>query len=203
VAVAANYTKIAVMAIVGSIGIGALISVFETQAVAETSVFGVDLGVRTGIAFLFGAACSMASGIIGMYISVKSNLRTTAAARKGVVKAVQVAMRGGAVSGFLVVALSLLGVYAVFVAFGGLTNPSEAPFLIVGYGDTQETDKEYPYCSGYWILRSTWGTGWGDQGHIKLCIGRNRDFDYIGTCNLLVYPNFPDLGFMPPINPTN
>ena len=86
------------------------------------------------MAFLFGAACSMASGIIGMYISVKSNLRTTAAARKGVVKAVQVAMRGGAVSGFLVVALSLLGVYAVFVAFGGLTNPSEAPFLIVGYG---------------------------------------------------------------------
>jgi len=129
-----QYTTIAVMAIAGSIGIGALISAFETQAVAETSVYGIDLGIRTGIAFLFGAACSMASGIIGMYISVKANLRTTAAARKGVVKAVQVAMRGGAVSGFLVVALSLLGVYAVFVAFGGLTNPSEAPFLIVGYG---------------------------------------------------------------------
>jgi len=129
-----QYTTIAVMAIAGSIGIGALISAFETQAVAETSVYGIDLGIRTGVAFLFGAACSMASGIIGMYISVKANLRTTAAARKGVVKAVQVAMRGGAVSGFLVVALSLLGVYAVFVAFGGLTNPSEAPFLIVGYG---------------------------------------------------------------------
>ena len=129
-----QYTTIAVMAIAGSIGIGALISAFETQAVAETSVYGIDLGIRTGIAFLFGAACSMAYGIIGMYISVKANLRTTAAARKGVVKAVQVAMRGGAVSGFLVVALSLLGVYAVFVAFGGLTNPSEAPFLIVGYG---------------------------------------------------------------------
>jgi K(+)-stimulated pyrophosphate-energized sodium pump len=129
-----QYTTIAVLAIAGSIGIGALISAFETQAVAETSVYGIDLGIRTGVAFLFGAACSMASGIIGMYISVKANLRTTAAARKGVVKAVQVAMRGGAVSGFLVVALSLLGVYAVFVAFGGLTNPSEAPFLIVGYG---------------------------------------------------------------------
>jgi Na+/H+-translocating membrane pyrophosphatase len=43
-------------------------------------------------------------------------------------------MRGGAVSGFLVAALSLLGVYAVFVFFGGLERPAEAPFLIVGYG---------------------------------------------------------------------
>jgi K(+)-stimulated pyrophosphate-energized sodium pump len=47
---------------------------------------------------------------------------------------VQVAMRGGAVSGFLVVALSLLGVYGIFLAFGGFTNPEEAPFLIVGFG---------------------------------------------------------------------
>jgi hypothetical protein len=38
----------------------------------------------------------------------------------------------------------------------------DANFLIVGYGNTQETDKEYPYCSGYWILRSSWGTAWGD-----------------------------------------
>jgi len=129
-----QYTTIAVLAVVGSVAIGALISVFETQAVAETDIYGVDLGIRTGVSFLFGAICSMASGIIGMYISVKANLRTTAAARGGVVKAVQVAMRGGAVSGFLVVALSLLGVYSVFVAFGGLTNPAEAPFLIVGYG---------------------------------------------------------------------
>ena len=62
----------------------------------------------------------MASGIIGMYISVKSNVRTAAAARRSLVEAVQVAMRGGAVSGFLVVALSLLGVYGIFSLFGGL-----------------------------------------------------------------------------------
>src|SRR5512142_3195566 len=76
----------------------------------------------------------MASGIIGMYISVKSNVRTAAAARRSLVEAVQVAMRGGAVSGFLVVALSLLGVYGIFAAYGGFTNPAEAPFLIVGFG---------------------------------------------------------------------
>ena len=79
----------------------------------------------------------MASGIIGMFISVKANVRTAAAARRSLVEAVQVAMRGGAVSGFLVVALSLLGVYLMFVAFGGLENATavqQAPFLIVGFG---------------------------------------------------------------------
>ena len=129
-----QYLTIAVLALLMAALIGALIAAFETPAVADTSVNGLDLGIRTAVAFAFGAACSMASGIIGMYISVKSNLRTAAAARSGVVKAVQVAMRGGAVSGFLVAALSLLGVYAVFVVFGGLERPDEAPFLIVGYG---------------------------------------------------------------------
>ena len=99
-------------------------------------MFGVDLGWRTAVAFLVGAACSMASGIIGMYISVKSNVRTAAAARRSLVEAVQVAMRGGAVSGFLVVSLSLLGVWGIFAAFGGLDSATvnQAPFLIVGFG---------------------------------------------------------------------
>jgi len=131
-----QYVTIAVLAIGGAVLIGALISVFETKDVADTEVFGVELGMRTAIAFLVGAACSMASGIIGMFISVKSNVRTAAAARRSLVEAVQVAMRGGAVSGFLVVSLSLLGVYLMFVAFGGLneTTVHQAPFLIVGYG---------------------------------------------------------------------
>src|SRR6266508_1674178 len=111
-----QYTTISVLALVGA----AVITIFETKAVADTDIFGIDLGIRTGIAFLVGAACSMASGIIGMYISVKSNVRTAAAARRSLVEAVQVAMRGGAVSGFLVVALSLLGVYGIFSLFGGL-----------------------------------------------------------------------------------
>ena len=131
-----QYTTIAILAVVGAVGVGILISVFETQAVADTDVFGTELGIRTGIAFLVGAVCSMASGIIGMYISVKANVRTAAAARRSLVEAVQVAMRGGAVSGFLVVSLSLLGVYLMFAAFGGLnpTTVRQAPFLIVGYG---------------------------------------------------------------------
>ncbi|MEO8230035.1 MAG: sodium-translocating pyrophosphatase [Chloroflexota bacterium] len=129
-----QYTTIGVLAVVGAVVVGVVITVFETEAVADTDVFGPALGFRTGIAFLVGAACSMASGIIGMFIAVRSNVRTASAAQRSLVEAVQVAMRGGAVSGFLVVALSLLGVYGMFVAFGGFDKPAQAPFLIVGYG---------------------------------------------------------------------
>ena len=131
-----QYSTIAILAVVAAVGLAVLISAFETANVADTSVFGAELGIRTGIAFLVGAACSMASGIIGMFISVKANVRTAAAARRSLVEAVQVAMRGGAVSGFLVVSLSLLGVYLMFVAFGGLNaqTVNQAPLLIVGYG---------------------------------------------------------------------
>jgi K(+)-stimulated pyrophosphate-energized sodium pump len=129
-----QYLTILVLAVLGAVVIGVVIGVVETQAVADTDVFGIQLGVMTAVAFFVGALCSMASGVIGMYISVKSNVRTAAAAQHSLVEAVKVAMRGGAVSGFLVVALSLLGVWGIFVAYGGFTNPAVAPFLIVGFG---------------------------------------------------------------------
>ena len=129
-----QYQTIAMLALGGAVVIGLVIAVVEGKDVADTSIFGLELGIRTGVAFLVGAACSMASGIIGMFISVKSNVRTAAAAQSSLVRAVQVAMRGGAVSGFLVVALSLLGVYAIFTLYGGFTHPEQAPFLIVGFG---------------------------------------------------------------------
>jgi K(+)-stimulated pyrophosphate-energized sodium pump len=129
-----QYRTIGILAIGGAVVIGLVIAVVEGKQVADTDIYGTELGIRTGVAFLVGAACSMASGIIGMFISVKSNLRTAAAARHSLVGAVQVAMRGGAVSGFLVVALSLLGVWGIFAAYGGFTQPNQAPFLIVGFG---------------------------------------------------------------------
>ncbi|MGH2513162.1 MAG: sodium/proton-translocating pyrophosphatase, partial [Candidatus Limnocylindrales bacterium] len=129
-----QYSTIAIFALVGAVVITAVITVLVNPQVAATQYNGIALGWRTGVAFLVGAGCSMASGIIGMFISVKSNVRTASAARRSLVEAVQVAMRGGAVSGFLVVALSLLGVYLMFVGFGGFDHPEEAPFLIVGYG---------------------------------------------------------------------
>jgi len=129
-----QYQTIALLALVAAVVLGIVIGLLETKDVADTDIFGAELGLRTAVAFLVGAACSMASGIIGMYISVKANVRTAAAARRSLVEAVQVAMRGGAVSGFLVVALSLLGVWAIFALYGGFEHPAQAPFLIVGFG---------------------------------------------------------------------
>ena len=133
-----QYTTIAMLALVGAIVIGLVIGIVETPDVADVpSLAGAPIGIMTAVAFLVGAACSMASGIIGMFISVRSNVRTAAAARRSLVEAVQVAMRGGAVSGFLVVALSLLGVWGIFSAYETLVGDvtvAQAPFLIVGFG---------------------------------------------------------------------
>ena len=99
------------------------------------SAFGKqDIGIKTSIAFIVGALCSALSGIIGMWISVRANLRTASAAKKSLNKALQMAIRGGAVSGITIVAMSLLGVALIYYAFGGLNNPTEVPFLIVGFG---------------------------------------------------------------------
>jgi K(+)-stimulated pyrophosphate-energized sodium pump len=133
-----QYTTIGLLALGGAVIIGIVIYLVETPDVADVpSLAGAPIAIMTAIAFLVGAACSMASGIIGMFISVKSNVRTAAAARRSLVEAVQVAMRGGAVSGFLVVALSLLGVWGIFTAydtFVGDVTVAQAPFLIVGFG---------------------------------------------------------------------
>jgi K(+)-stimulated pyrophosphate-energized sodium pump len=133
-----QYTTIGILALVGAVVIGLVIAVVETREVADVQALaGWPIGVLTAIAFLVGAACSMASGIIGMFVSVRSNVRTAAAARSSLVGAVQVAMRGGAVSGFLVVALSLLGVWGIFTAYETFVpdvGVEQAPFVIVGFG---------------------------------------------------------------------
>jgi K(+)-stimulated pyrophosphate-energized sodium pump len=131
-----QYTTIAGLALLAAVAIGLFIGAFETEAVADTNVVGPELGIRTAFAFLVGSAASMLSGVIGMYISVRSNVRAAAAARRSLVEAVTVAFRGGAVSGFLVVALSLLGVWGIFSLYGGFdpAGVRDAPFLIVGFG---------------------------------------------------------------------
>ncbi|MFA5393776.1 MAG: sodium-translocating pyrophosphatase [Candidatus Ratteibacteria bacterium] len=93
----------------------------------------VSYGWHTAFAFILGALCSSVAGFVGMYISVRANIRTAAAVGKSINKALQIALRGGAVSGILVVALSLLGVSGIFALFGGLGNPQEVPLLIVGF----------------------------------------------------------------------
>ncbi len=74
-------------------------------------------GVFVGSAFLLGAFFSALSGYIGMFVSVSSNIRTASAARRSMNEALKISFRGGAVSGFAVVALSLLGVAGIFFLY--------------------------------------------------------------------------------------
>ncbi len=119
-----------------SIGIAIIIGVIVglLPATNDAGYSGFALGWRTGVAFLVGAICSGVAGFVGMYIAVKSNVRCASAAQKNLKEAVTTALRGGAVAGFLITALSLIGVTVIFFAFGGYNEPEIAPHLIVGFG---------------------------------------------------------------------
>ncbi|MFH1282228.1 MAG: sodium-translocating pyrophosphatase [bacterium] len=90
--------------------------------------------LTTTISFLFGAVCSGIAGYIGMHISIRANIRTATAVKTNFNKALKISIRGGAVSGITVVAMSLLGVGGLFYIMGGMSNPSIIPLKIVGYG---------------------------------------------------------------------
>src|SRR3982075_45223 len=134
-----QYRTIAVLALVAAVIIGVLIGSLAHDP---------GHGIRTAIAFLGGAFCSGLARFIVLFIAVQANLRPAAAAQTSVKAAINVALRGGAVSGFLVVALSLLGVLGIYAAFGGFNaapvgataaqrlvdGVSSVPFEIVGFG---------------------------------------------------------------------
>ncbi len=93
------------------------------------------LAAYTALAFLFGALCSGIAGFIGMFVSIRSNTRTANAALTSLNRALQISMRGGAVSGLFVVAMSLLGVGGLFGTLKAMGTPIEKiPFMIVGFG---------------------------------------------------------------------
>ena len=120
---------------IGYLAIGAAILIFVLYQ------FGLkdSNAMKVTIAFVIGAAASSIAGIIGMYISVRSNIRTASAVRTSLNGGLQMALRGGAVSGITVVSMSLLGVGGLFAIYGGLASAGAAeattvPLQIVGFG---------------------------------------------------------------------
>ncbi|PKM88653.1 sodium-translocating pyrophosphatase [Candidatus Falkowbacteria bacterium HGW-Falkowbacteria-2] len=98
---------------------------YRTVAIVAVILFIVlglipSLGWLTAVAFLVGAIFSALTGYIGMFVSVRANVRTTEAARGGMQKALNVAVRGGSVTGMLVVGLALLGTAGFYMLTGDL-----------------------------------------------------------------------------------
>ncbi|NQE45119.1 K(+)-stimulated pyrophosphate-energized sodium pump, partial [ANME-1 cluster archaeon GoMg2] len=118
-----QYKTVAVVA-----GIIALILFVALSHAFEGGYF--DSG-RIAVGFLAGAVCSAAAGYIGMFVSTRANVRVAHAASSGVRKALDVAFRGGAVTGLAVVGLALLGTSMFYIIFGGDTHAVD---LVVGYG---------------------------------------------------------------------
>jgi len=102
-------------------------------------IFGLQKGWIFGglvaVGYLIGAGFSALAGFVGMFVSVKANVRTAQAAREGLAKALDVAFKGGTVTGFLVIGLGLLGVagyYLVITRFFFVNDVTEAVKPLIG-----------------------------------------------------------------------
>ncbi|MGE5314520.1 MAG: sodium/proton-translocating pyrophosphatase, partial [Acidobacteriota bacterium] len=131
-----QYGTIITLAVVLALLIYLLYAFVRTPTANDPASRGM-LALWTTLSFIFGALCSVAAGYMGMWISIRSNIRCASGATRSMNDALQIALRGGAVSGFFVVAMSLVGVAGLFTLVDSLNvvpDTNKIPLLIVGYG---------------------------------------------------------------------
>src|SRR5206468_1911693 len=127
-----QYRTIGLLAIVAAAIIFAFY--YANRDVKNIAEMGSGTAFRITVSFITGALCSAVAGYIGMFVSIRANIRTAAAAMTSLNRALQLALRAGAVSGLSVVAMSLLGVGGLFYLFGGMRDYEHVPLQIVGFG---------------------------------------------------------------------
>src|SRR5499433_3509262 len=130
---ARQYKTIAMLTIPVAVVIYLLYALRQNSG--QENITTSQLALYVAGSFIFGAICSGIAGYIGMWVAIRSNIRTAAASRSSLNLGLQIALRGGAVSGLFVVVMSLLGVGGLFALLSLFGLPADKiPFLIVGYG---------------------------------------------------------------------
>ncbi|XP_031389023.1 pyrophosphate-energized membrane proton pump 3 isoform X1 [Punica granatum] len=138
-----QYGTISKMALLLAVVILSIYLFRSTTPQQESSGLGRTISAYiTVAAFLLGALCSGIAGYIGMWVSVRANVRVSSAARRSAREALQVAVRAGGFSAMVVVGMAVIGIailYASFYVWLGVDLPgsmkvTELPLLLVGYG---------------------------------------------------------------------
>ncbi|KAL8113602.1 pyrophosphate-energized membrane proton pump 2 [Apium graveolens] len=138
-----QYGTISKMAILLAVVILCIYLLRSTTPQQESSGLGRSASAYiTVAAFLIGAMCSGVAGYVGMWVSVRANVRVSSAARRSAREALQIAVRAGGFSAIMVVGMAVVGVailYSTFYVWLGVGSPgsmkvTDLPLLLVGYG---------------------------------------------------------------------